>query len=76
VSTPRIDALYEAALAAGALGGKLLGAGGGGFLLLFVEPEKRAAVADRLKGLVQVGVDVDRAGSRIVVYEPDGLQHR
>lgn len=76
ITTPHIDSLYEAAREAGAVGGKLLGAGGGGFLLFFVEPERRARVTERLAGLVHVGVDVDRAGSRVVVYEPDGLQNR
>ena len=55
----------------GAQGGKLLGAGGGGFLLLFVEPERRAAVAERLNGLIHVGFDIEHIGSRVVVYEQD-----
>lgn len=73
VSTPDIDRIYETALAAGALGGKLLGAGGGGFLLLFAAPERHAAIRDRLKHLVHVPFDFDDSGSRVVLYQPNGL---
>lgn len=76
VSTPEVDEIYQAARDAGAIGGKLLGAGGGGFMLLFVEPEKQAAVSDRLDGLVRVNFGPDETGSKIVVYEPDGLENR
>ncbi|MFD2235119.1 kinase [Phaeospirillum tilakii] len=72
VSSPEIDAIYRAAREAGAIGGKLLGAGGGGFMLFFVPPERQAAVRARLADLIHVGFDIDPAGSRIVVYEPDG----
>ncbi|MCH7865160.1 MAG: kinase [Proteobacteria bacterium] len=75
VTTPEIDEIYEAARDAGAVGGKLLGAGGGGFMLLFVEPDKQPAVMERLKKLVQVNFDVDEIGSKIVVYEPGGLEN-
>ena len=54
VSTTQIDALYEAGLRAGALGGKLLGAGGGGFLLFYVQEERRQAVKAALKDLLRV----------------------
>jgi D-glycero-alpha-D-manno-heptose-7-phosphate kinase len=73
VSTAEIDALYAAAREAGALGGKLLGAGGGGFLLLFVKPELQAAVKERLKHLVHVPFGFDEGGSRVVLYQPNGL---
>lgn len=76
VSTAEIDDIYAAARDAGAVGGKLLGAGGGGFMVLFVEPAKQAAVAERLKKLVRVGFGIDDAGSKIVVYEPAGLENR
>ena len=71
VSPPEVDAIYEAGREAGALGGKLLGAGGGGFFLFFVEPEKQAAVRARLHNLLEVNFDVDQVGSKIIVYEPD-----
>ena len=71
VSTERIDEIYETARAAGARGGKLLGAGGGGFMLFLVEPSRRKAVKDALRGLIQVKFDIDTHGSHIAVYEPD-----
>ncbi len=75
VSTPEIDEIYAAGRAAGALGGKLLGAGGGGFLMFFVEPDKRAALRQRLGKLIEVSVEIGSPGSKIVVYEPSGLEH-
>ncbi len=73
VSTPAIDAIYESALSAGAIGGKLLGAGGGGFILLFAEPEKQAAIREALSTLVHVPFRFENQGSRIVLYQPNGL---
>jgi D-glycero-alpha-D-manno-heptose-7-phosphate kinase len=73
VSTPEIDAIYQAAMDAGALGGKLLGAGGGGFMLFFVAPHKQQAVREKLAPLIEVQFDIDHGGSKIVVYEPEGL---
>jgi D-glycero-alpha-D-manno-heptose-7-phosphate kinase len=73
VSNPQIDEIYEAGLSSGATGGKLLGAGGGGFMIFMVEPGKREAVIERLKKLINVSVDFDADGSKIVLYQPDGL---
>lgn len=73
VSTPDIDALYDAGCRAGALGGKLLGAGGGGFLLLFARPEDHPAVRTALRHLVHVPFRFESAGSRVVLYQPHGL---
>ncbi len=73
VSTPEIDQVYEQAMRAGAIGGKILGAGGGGFMLLFAKPEKHAAIRERLKNLVHVTFKFDDSGSRIVLYQPYGL---
>ena len=73
VSTPEIDRIYEDACEAGALGGKLLGAGGGGFMLLFVPPERQAAVRATLSDLVHVPFGLDEGGSRVVLYQPNGL---
>ena len=73
VSTAEVDQLYAAAREAGAIGGKLLGAGGGGFLLLFVKPELQARVKERLRQLVHVPFGFDEAGSRVVLYQPNGL---
>jgi D-glycero-alpha-D-manno-heptose-7-phosphate kinase len=72
VSTPEIDAMYEAAIGAGATGGKILGAGGGGFLLLFVAPERQAKVRERLKNLIHVPFRFEDSGSRVVLYSPNG----
>ncbi len=73
VSTPHIDELYAEARKAGALGGKILGAGGGGFLLLFARPEDQPAIRARLDRLVHVPFNFDDSGSRIVLYQPNGL---
>jgi D-glycero-alpha-D-manno-heptose-7-phosphate kinase len=71
ISSPEIDEIYEAGLNAGAIGGKLLGAGGGGFMLFFVPPEKRAALRERLKKLLCVPFSFSTKGSDVVVYEPE-----
>jgi D-glycero-alpha-D-manno-heptose-7-phosphate kinase len=73
VSNAQIDEIYEAGRQAGAIGGKLLGAGGGGFILFLVDPEKREQVRERLKNLIHVSVGFDNDGSKIVLYQPDGL---
>jgi len=71
VSTPLIDDTYQAAREAGALGGKLLGAGGGGFLLLFVPPRRRRHVQNALAGLLHVPFEFEPLGSQIIVYDPE-----
>jgi D-glycero-alpha-D-manno-heptose-7-phosphate kinase len=73
VSTPEIDHLYEEAMRVGAVGGKLLGAGGGGFLLLFVRPDLQPKIQERLKHLIHVPVRFENSGSRVVLYQPNGL---
>lgn len=77
ISNAQIDDLYSNARRAGAVGGKLTGAGGGGFLLLFVPPEKQAAVRDRLRNLIHVPFQFDYAGSQIIFsdrQQPDNLK--
>lgn len=74
VSNTHIDEIYNAGMSAGASGGKLLGAGGGGFILFFVKPELQAKVRERLKHLVYVSFRIDYSGSKIVVYEPNNFQ--
>ncbi len=71
VSNSEVDTLYVRAQAAGAIGGKLTGAGGGGFLLLFVKPEKHEAVRDEFKQLIHVPFKFEFSGSQIIYYEPD-----
>ena len=73
VSTPEIDHIYDEALRCGAIGGKILGAGGGGFMLLFAKPERHAEIRERLKSLVHVSFNFEDAGSRVVLYQPNGL---
>ena len=72
ISTEKIDAVYDAAKKAGAIGGKLLGAGGGGFLLLFVAPEKQAQVREKLKDFLLVPFKFESLGSQVVFYQPNG----
>jgi D-glycero-alpha-D-manno-heptose-7-phosphate kinase len=71
ISNPHIDEIYEAGLSAGALGGKLLGAGGGGFMLFFVPPERQEAVRIRLAKLLCIPFGFSSKGSEVVVYEPE-----
>lgn len=69
ISNAHIEALHAAAMSAGAIGGKLTGAGGGGFMLLFVPPSRQAAVRDRLKKLIHVPFSFDFAGSQIIFHD-------
>jgi D-glycero-alpha-D-manno-heptose-7-phosphate kinase len=71
ISTPYIDFTYEKAIAAGALGGKLLGAGSGGFMLFFVEPELQPKVRESLSTLLHVPFRFENQGSQIIFFEPD-----
>jgi D-glycero-alpha-D-manno-heptose-7-phosphate kinase len=71
VSTSLVDEAYARARAAGALGGKLLGAGGGGFLLVFAPPERRRDVRQALSHLLHVPFDFEPSGSQIVLYDPE-----
>jgi len=71
ISNPLIDEIYEAGRGAGAIGGKLLGAGGGGFMLFFVPPERREELILRLRKLLCVPFAFSNRGSHVVVYEPE-----
>jgi len=71
ITNSHLDEIYEAGRSAGALGGKLLGAGGGGFMLFFVPPERRQALRARLKNLLCVPFGFSNRGSHVVVYEPE-----
>lgn len=68
ISNSAVDEIYDMALRAGALGGKLLGAGGGGFMLLFVPPERQQKIRETLKDFLEVGFSFDNEGSRIIYY--------
>lgn len=71
VTTDSIDILYEKGIKAGALGGKLLGAGGGGFLLFYVQPENQDAVKEALRELLYIPFKFEDAGTRIIHYTPE-----
>jgi D-glycero-alpha-D-manno-heptose-7-phosphate kinase len=71
ITNSNLDEIYEAGRSAGALGGKLLGAGGGGFMLFFVPPERRKELRMRLKNLLCVPFGFSNRGSHVVVYEPE-----
>lgn len=66
VSNPLVDDMYEKALGAGALGGKILGAGGGGFMLLYVPPSKQEGVRNALSDFKEIDFAMDMQGSRII----------
>ena len=69
ISTDWLDGVYEDSLRAGALGGKLCGAGGGGFLLLFVPPQRQTAVKKKLDNMLYVPFRFETLGSQIILYE-------
>lgn len=71
ITSGSIDELYDKAIKAGALGGKLLGAGGGGFLVFYVQPEKREKVLKAMKKLLYVPFEFENGGTRVVYYTPE-----
>ena len=74
VTTDYIDELYNKAISAGALGGKLLGAGGGGFLVFYVEPEYQAAVKEAMSDLLYVPFEFENGGTRVIHYTPESYE--
>ncbi len=68
ISNERIDDIYERAKKAGAVGGKLMGAGGGGFIFFYVEPEAQANVREALSDLLYIPFEFESGGSRIIYY--------
>lgn len=71
ISTESIDDMYNNALSAGALGGKLLGAGGGGFLVFYVEQDKQESVRKALEGLVEIPFKFENLGTEVIYYSPE-----
>ena len=71
ITTERIDAIYDTAIKNGALGGKILGAGNGGFILFYAEPEYHEAIKNSLKGLINIPFRFDFSGSKIIIYQPN-----
>lgn len=76
ISTDSIDRLYAKGIEAGALGGKLLGAGGGGFLLFYVEEDKREAVHKAMEELLYVPFEFENSGTRVIHYTPELYEKR
>lgn len=74
VSTDNINILYEKGMSAGALGGKLLGAGGGGFLVFYVEPDKQKFVRQALSELMYIPFEFENGGTRIIHYTPEAFE--
>ena len=73
ITNTKIDDLFNAAIKAGALGGKVLGAGGGGFVLFFVKPEHQEKVKTALSNFTYVPFKFENTGSKVVVYQPNGF---
>jgi D-glycero-alpha-D-manno-heptose-7-phosphate kinase len=71
ITTSLIDEIYQSALSEGALGGKLLGAGGGGFMLIFARPENHINIKKRLKDLLCIPFNFEGEGSQIILFQPD-----
>ena len=71
VSTDSIDALYEKGIKAGAIGGKLLGAGGGGFLVFYVQPENKETVMGAMKNLLHIPFEFENGGTKVIHYTPE-----
>ncbi len=74
ISTGSIDALYDKAMDAGALGGKLLGAGGGGFLVFYVQPDKQEDVKEAMSELMRVPFEFENGGTRVIYYTPESYE--
>ena len=68
ISNKEIDDIYDAGIEAGALGGKLLGAGGGGFMLFYVQKNKQKKVKEALKSKLFVPFRLENTGSKIIYY--------
>ena len=71
VSTDSIDTLYAKGIEAGAIGGKLLGAGGGGFLVFYVQPDKHNSVKKAMKDLMYIPFEFENGGTRVIHYTPE-----
>jgi len=73
VSTTEIDDIYNKGIKNGAIGGKILGAGGGGFILFYVPKDQQDKVRKSLKDLIHVPFTFENSGSKVVLYQPGGL---
>lgn len=76
ISTNSIDEYYDRGIKAGALGGKLLGAGGGGFLVFYVQPEKQDFVRWAMRDLMYIPFEFENGGTRVIHYTPESYEPR
>lgn len=74
VTTSSIDVLYDKGIKAGALGGKLLGAGGGGFLVFYVPKEKQPSVREAMKDLLYIPFEFESGGTRVIYFAPEDYE--
>lgn len=74
ISTSSIDDLYKKGIDAGALGGKLLGAGGGGFLVFYVQPEYQESVRKAMSDLMYIPFKFENGGTRVIYYSPESYE--
>lgn len=74
VTTSSIDVLYDKGIKAGALGGKLLGAGGGGFLVFYVPKEKQPSVREAMKDLLYIPFEFENGGTRVIYFAPEDYE--
>ena len=74
VSNSYIDELYEKGIKAGAIGGKLLGAGGGGFLIFYTEPDKQKTVREAMKELLFIPFEFETEGTTVIHYTPENYE--
>ncbi len=74
VSTESIDSLYERGIKAGALGGKLLGAGGGGFLVFYVQRDRHECVRNAMSDLMHIPFEFENGGTRVIHYTPESYE--
>lgn len=74
ITTSSVDSIYEKGIKAGALGGKLLGAGGGGFMIFYVRPENKESVKEAMKDLLYVPFSFEDSGSQVIHYSPESYE--
>jgi D-glycero-alpha-D-manno-heptose-7-phosphate kinase len=71
VSNSLVDEIYDSAISAGAIGGKLTGAGGGGFMLLFAPPSRQREIREKLNTLIHVPFKIEFSGSQIIFFDAE-----
>ena len=71
MSNSSIDELYDKGIGAGALGGKLLGAGGGGFLVFYVQPDYQDSVRLAMRDLMHIPFEFENDGTKVIYYTPE-----